>query len=71
MVPDPNLFSFIQLGVSDIEQIPYIAVDMCRFYNGTGSNLKKVDLHIQCKRKNYLLQMLLEFHNSFLKTEIV
>lgn len=71
MVPDPGLFSFIQMGVPDIEQIPYIAVDMCSFYNGTGSNLKKVDLHIQCKRKNCLVQMLLEFHNSFLKTEMI
>lgn len=68
---NPNLFAFIQIGAADIEQIPYIAVGMCRLYNGTGSNLKKVVLHIQCKRKNCMVQMLLEFHHSFLKTEII
>lgn len=67
---DPSPFACVW-GVLDIEQIPYIAVGMCRVCSGTGSNLNKVGLHIQCKRKNCLVQMLLEFNNSFLKTEII
>lgn len=61
---NPSPFAYMW-AVLDIEQLPYFALSMCRVYNGICSNLNKGSSHVQCKRKNCLVQMSLEFRNSF------